>query len=68
MLHLGGVAEDDIPENTLEIWARSFNPLYVILSIPDQMSSIFKIHRDQGTVHLHINHFSQLSQYNPRDI
>ena len=49
--HLGGVAEDDIPKNTLEIWARSLNPLYVILSIPAKMSSIFKMHRDQGTVH-----------------
>ena len=44
------VSEDDIPKNTLEIWAGSLNPLYVILSIPAQMSGIFKIHRDQGTV------------------
>ena len=48
--HLGGVIEDDIPKNTVEIWAGSLNPLYVILSNPAQMSSIFKIHWDQGTV------------------
>ena len=48
--HLGGVAEDDIPKNTLEIWAGSLNPLYVILSIPAQMSGIWKRHWDQGTV------------------
>ena len=47
---LGGVAEDDIPKNTLEIWAGSLNPLYVILSIHAQMSGILKRHWGQGTV------------------
>ena len=38
--HLGGVAEDDITKNTLEIWTGSVNPLYIILSIPAQMSNL----------------------------
>ena len=48
--HLDEVAEDDIPQNTLKIWAGSLNLLYVILSSPAQMSGILKIHRDEGTV------------------
>jgi hypothetical protein len=44
--HLGGDEGDDIPTNTMEIWAGSLNPLYVILSIPTQISGISKIHKD----------------------